>query len=151
MSDTDAARIELYEIAKQKVDERYAELLMKILPLDPDRSATKDDVQVLGADVRTAMADLGANLRTEMADLGANLRTEMADLRTEMRTEMADVRTEMRTGFADVRTEIADLRTEVGAEIHGAVGAQTRTMVFSLVGSVTALAIANVVALGFVS
>ncbi len=117
MSDTDAARIELYDIAKQKVDERFAELLMKMLPDDPDRHATKDDVEVLGA-----------GLRTEMAQLGGDLRTEMADLRTAM----------------------AALDARLSREIHDSVSAQTRTLLLGLLGSVTALAIANTATMALV-
>lgn len=73
-------------------------------PPDPERIASKDDVAVLGAD----------------------LRTEMADLRTE-------------------------LRTDVGAQIHDATAAQTRTIVFGLFGSVTAMAVANIVAAGMLN
>ena len=57
---------------------------------------------------------------------------------------MADVRTEMRIGFAE-------LRTDVGNQIHEATAAQTRTMVLGLAGSVTAIAIANTIAAGFLN
>jgi hypothetical protein len=42
--------------------------------------ATKDDLRVLSAELRSEMADL----RTEMADLRTDLRTEMAELRTDL-------------------------------------------------------------------
>ncbi len=112
MSMTEAERLEFYELAKRQVGDRFAELMIKAVPADPERLATKDDLAVLGADLRTEMAELRADLRTEMADL----RTEMADLRTELKTEMRDLTAQ-----------------------------QTRTMTIGLVGSITALAITQLV------
>lgn len=74
-------RHELYELAKNHVNDRFAELIMNALPPSADNLPTRDDVALLGADLRTEMADL----RTEMADLRAELRTEMAGIRVEMR------------------------------------------------------------------
>ena len=105
MSMTEAERLELYELAKRQVGDRFAELMIKAVPADPERLATKDDLAVLGAD----------------------LRTETAHLRTELRTEMADLRTEL-------KTEMRDLTAQ-----------QTRTMTIGLVGSITALAITQLV------
>ncbi len=131
---TETERHEFYEIAKREVSDRFAELLMKSLPPEPERLATKDDARVLGAELRTEMADLRTDLRTEMADLRTDLRTEMADLRTDLRTEMADLRTELRTGMAGLRTEMRDLTA-----------GQTRTLMLGLVGSITALSVTQLV------
>lgn len=87
---TEIERLELYETAKREVSDRFAELMMTSLPPQPDRLATKDDLAVLGAE----------------------LRAEMADLRVEMR----------------------DLTSQ-----------QTRTLLLGLVGSITALAITQLV------
>lgn len=57
-----------------EVSDRFAELIMNTLPPNVDNLATKDDVALLGA-----------NLRTEMADLRTDLHTEMAGIRVEMR------------------------------------------------------------------
>ncbi len=62
----------------------------------------------------------------------------MAELRADLRTEMADLR-------ADLRTEMADLRTELKTEMRDLTAQQTRTMTIGLVGSVTALAITQLV------
>ena len=96
MSMTEPERHELYELAKRDVSERFAQLMIKALPPDPERLATKDDLAVLGS---------------------------------ELRAEMADLRTELRTGLAELRTEMRDMTS-----------GQTRTMMFGLIGSVTALA-----------
>lgn len=116
---TEIERHELYETAKREVSDRFAELMMSSLPPHPERLATKDDLTVLGGELRTEMADLRTELRTEMADL----RTEMAHFRTELRVEMAGLRVEMR-----------DLTNQ-----------QTRTLMLGLVGSITALAITQLV------
>ena len=112
MSMTEAERLELYELAKRQVSDRFAELMIKAMPADPGRLATKDDLAVLGADLRTEMADLRTELKIEMAEL----RTEMRDLRTELRTEMRDLTSQ-----------------------------QTRTLTLGLVGSITALAVTQLV------
>lgn len=101
MSMTEPERHELYELAKRDVSERFAELMIKALPHDPERLATKDDLAVLGSELRVEMADL---------------RVEMAQLRTELKTEMRDLTT-----------------------------GQTRTMMLGLVGSVTALAVTQLI------
>lgn len=59
--------------------------MISALPPDPSGLATKDDLAVLGSDLRAEMAELGGSLRTEMAELSASLRMEMAELRVEMR------------------------------------------------------------------
>jgi hypothetical protein len=64
-----------------------------------------------------------ADVRREIAEV----RVEMAELRTELKTEMAHLRTEL-------KTEMRDLTT-----------GQTRTMMLGLVGSVTALAVTQIV------
>lgn len=55
---TEAERHELYEIAKREVSDRFAELMINALPAGPERLATKDDLAVLGADLRTEMVEL---------------------------------------------------------------------------------------------
>jgi len=65
MSMTEPERHELYELAKRDVSERFAELMIKALPPDPQRLATKDDLAVAVAQLRAEMA----GLRVEMRDL----------------------------------------------------------------------------------
>ena len=143
MSATEAERHELYELAKQHVSDRYAELIMKSLPPEPERLATKDDVAFAQsatradmAEMRTDMAGMRTELKTDMADLSAELRKDMADLKTELKTDMADLSTELRGDMAAMRAELVD-------RIESATTRSTRTIVLSLVGSVTAMSIAN--------
>jgi len=124
MSMTEAERHELFELAKREVGVRFAELMIKAMPPEPERLATKDDLAVLGGNLRAEMAALRTDLKTEMADL----RTEMADLRTELKTEMVE------------------LRLSVAGEIHDAFRAQTRALVFTLAVSVLLIALSNTLA-----
>ncbi len=109
MATSETDRLHLFEIARAKLDEAAARTLMDLLPPDPSRLATGEDMAV-----STAM------LRTEMAGIRTELKTEMADLRTELKTEMADLRTEL-------KTEMGDLRTDFAAKI----GEQTRTLLLA--------------------
>ena len=132
MSATEAERHELYELAKRHVNDRYAELMLKSLPPEPDRLATKDDVAFAQAATRADLADVRTELKTDMAELHTELKTDMADLRT----DMAEFRAEMKTDMAGLRAELVD-------RIESATTRSTRTIVLSLVGSVTAMSIAN--------
>jgi hypothetical protein len=81
MSMTEPERHELYELAKRDVSERFAELMIKALPHDVDRLATKDDLAVLGAELRREMAELRSDLRVEMRELtSSQTRTLMLGL-----------------------------------------------------------------------
>lgn len=132
MSATEAERHELYELAKRHVNDRYAELMLKSLPPEPDRLATKDDV-----------AFAQAATRADLADVRTELKTDMAELRTELKTDMADLRTDMAEFRAEMKTDMAGLRAELVDRIESATTRSTRTIVLSLVGSVTAMSIAN--------
>jgi len=103
---------------------------MSLLPADPERFATKDDLAVMTATLRTEMTDLRTELRTDMADLRTELRTGLADLRTELHTAIGDVRTELHTEIAGVRTEVANLRGDMLEKMSD----QTRTIVIAIVG-----------------
>lgn len=65
---------------KRDVSERFAQLMIKALPPDPQRLATKDDLAVFGSELRAEMADLRGDLRVEMAQLRTELKAEMQDL-----------------------------------------------------------------------
>lgn len=132
MPATEAERHELYELAKQHVNDRYAELILKSLPPEPERLATKEDVAFAQAATRADMAELRTELETDMAELRTELKTDMAGLRT----DMAEFRTEMKADLTGVRAELVD-------RIESATARSTRTIVLSLVGSVTAMSIAN--------
>jgi len=67
---TEAERHELYELARHHVNDRFAELMISALPHDPERLATKDDLVVLGSELRVEMRDLTSQqTRTLMVGL----------------------------------------------------------------------------------
>jgi hypothetical protein len=109
-----------------------ADILMNALPTDPDRLATRDDLRLQSAELRTDMGDLRTELRTGMADI---------------RTEMSDLRTELRTGMADIRTEMADLGSTLRVEFHAATTGQTRTLLLGLIGTVVTMSTVQLVSL----
>lgn len=131
MSITEADRRLLHQ-ALQKPMGKEADIMMNALPTDPDGLASRDDLHLLGAELRTEMADLRTELHTDMADL----RTDMADLRTELRTDMAELRTEM-----------AELGATLRAEFHAATTGQTRTLLFGLIGTVVTMSTVQLVSL----
>ncbi len=62
MTIDEAARLHLYELARNALDEPAAETLMNAIARDPDRFATKDDLAVVEANLR-------AEFRAGNADL----------------------------------------------------------------------------------
>jgi len=92
VSMTEAERHELYELAKREVGDRFAELMIKAMPPEPERLATKEDLAVHDSALRSDMAELRTELKTEMAGLRVELKAEMAELRVELKTEMAGLR-----------------------------------------------------------
>lgn len=74
-----ADRHRLYEHARQTWGEPTARTLMDLLPPDPDQLATKADLALTRADLRSEMAELRTELRTEMAELRVELHQALAD------------------------------------------------------------------------
>lgn len=66
MAIDEAARLHLYELARSTWDAKAADTLMNAIPADPQALATKDDLAVLGSDLRSEMADLRGELRSEI-------------------------------------------------------------------------------------
>jgi len=73
MTTDEAARLHLYELARGAFDEAAADTLMNALPRDPDRFVTKDDLAVLGNDLRAEIAVLRNELRTEIVTRNSDL------------------------------------------------------------------------------
>ena len=70
------------------------------------------------------------------------LRAELKSDISDVRLEIADLRTEMRTGFAEVRTEMTGLR----ADMTGLVSQEIRRQTQWIIGVLTSLSIALIVA-----
>ena len=65
----EAARLHLYELARDALDEPAADTLMNAIARDPDRFATKDEITLVRADLQILEANLRAELRSGNAEL----------------------------------------------------------------------------------
>jgi hypothetical protein len=98
---SEADRSDLYTGLSKVLGPERAETLMSAIPLhDLDEVATKGDLALLAADLRTEMGDL----RSEMGDL----RSEMAELRAELKTDIAELRADMITEVGALRSSMAN-------------------------------------------
>lgn len=68
MAVDEAARLHLYEQARNAWGGDAADTLMHALPWDPDRTATKDDLAVLSAELQAEMAELRGELKSDIAN-----------------------------------------------------------------------------------
>lgn len=92
MAISEAARSDLYNGLSQVLGPERAETLMNAIPLhDLDEVATKGDLALLAADLRSEMGDI----RSEMAGLRAELKTDIAELRADMIIEIGALRSSM--------------------------------------------------------
>jgi len=96
---SEAARSDLYNGLSQVLGPERAETLMSAIPLhDLDEVATKGDLALLAADLRSEMGDLRSemrDLRSEMAGIRAELKTDISELRADMITEIGALRSSM--------------------------------------------------------
>jgi hypothetical protein len=69
MAGDEGSRHHLYEQAKVAWGVDAAATLMTALPRDPDRFATKDDLAVLGAELRSEIGGLRVELHSEISGM----------------------------------------------------------------------------------
>jgi hypothetical protein len=99
--------------------------------------ASKDDVALSGALLRTELAEV----RTEIADLRTELKTEIADLRTELKTDIAELRIDLEKLRADVKTDVESVSTEVAilrGDLVGEMEKGFRTQTWKMVSAIGA-------------
>jgi hypothetical protein len=94
------------EFAGLTSKESAEELMTAFPPRGWDEIATKDDLRVQTAELRT---DLTNQLHTALDGLGSQLRSEISGLRSDLRAEISGVRSEI----SGVRSEISGVRSEV--------------------------------------
>ena len=123
MATTEHERLELYELAKHEVGDRFAELLMDSLPHDPDELVRKTDLDAVEQRLDTSIDSVRTELKSDLDAVEQRLDAKIGLLGAELRTDLSTMRVEMR-----------DLTST-----------QTRTMMLGLVGSITALTITQIV------
>ena len=132
MAVDEAARHELYARLEELLGQQPTSTLMSLLPpVGWADVATKDDLRMLGLEIRAEISDLRTELRDEITELRTELRDEITELRDEMRGAIAGVRNELRDEITDVRTEIAGFRTDVADG--------QRRLVLTLVGAMVSI------------
>lgn len=113
MSVDEISRIRLARRAVEVFGEAEAETLMEHLPLGGVSSlATKDDLKILGAELRLEMAELRADFGTLRGEFGT-LRGEFGELKGE---------------FGTLRGEFGELRAYIEERFHR----QTITMITTM-------------------
>ena len=85
--------------------------------------ATKQDLHLLGSQLRGEMQSLRADMTTELQSLRADMTTELQSLRADMTTESQSLRSDMETLRAAMTTEsqtrradMASLRADMATE-----------------------------------
>lgn len=135
MSVDEISRIRLARRAVEVFGEAEAATLMEHLPLGGvSNLATKDDLKILGAELRLEMSELRSELRGEMSDLRIELRGEMSEIRADFGTLRGDFGT-LRGEFGTLRGEFGTLRGEFGelrAYIEERFHRQTITMITTM-------------------
>jgi hypothetical protein len=150
MTINEQTRHAMYVQLESVLGQEAALILMEHLPpvgwadvatkrdLDHLHLATRHEVQQLGTELRGEIQQLGTELRGEIQQLGTELRGEIQQLGTELRGEMQQLatRTEMQQLGTDLRGEMSQL----SERMFDRMTAQTRTLVFTVLGSCGAVA-----------
>lgn len=69
MSVEERRRLELYEAVRERLGDGPAITLMELLPVDASQLATKQDLAVFAAEIRSELGSEIGGLRAEMHDL----------------------------------------------------------------------------------
>jgi hypothetical protein len=128
MSVDEISRVRLARRAVEVFGEAEAATLMEHLPLGGvSNLATKDDLKILGAELRLEMSELRSELRGEMSDLRIELRGEMSEIRADFGTLRGEFGT-LRGEFGTLRGEFGELRAYIEERFHR----QTITMITTM-------------------
>lgn len=116
----DMGRFQVTKALSEHLGSEVAEAIMVMLPpMHWDELATKNDLAVLGHELRAEMAELRGELRADMAELRGELRADMAKLRGELRSEMAALRQELHSEMATLRRELSGEMATGRVELGG--------------------------------
>jgi len=131
MSVDQAMRAEVYLALETIHGKDVANAIMEMLPpAGVPELATKQDLALMSAELRTEFAEL----RTEFAELRTELKGEMAGLRTELKGEMAGLRTELKGEMAGLRTELKGEMAALGERMERLLREQTSRYIGWLLG-----------------
>ena len=135
MSVDEISRIRLARRAVEVFGEAEAATLMEHLPLGGvSNLATKDDLKILGTELRLDMSELRSELRGEMSELRSELRGEMSEIRADFGTLRGEFGT-LRGEFGELKGEFGTLRGDFGelrAYIEERFHRQTITMITTM-------------------
>jgi hypothetical protein len=124
MSVDEISRIRLARRAVEVFGEAEAATLMEHLPFGGvSNLATKDDLKILGAELRLEMAELRSELRGEMSEIRADFGTLRGEFGT-LRGEFGELKGE----FGTLRGEFGELRAYIEERFHR----QTITMITTM-------------------
>ena len=133
MAVDELSRNRLAQRAVEVFGEAEAATLMDHLPVGGvSNLATKDDLRILGAELRLEMSELRAELRGEMSEVRADfgtLRGEFGELKGEFGT--------LRGEFGTLQGEFGTLQGEFGklrADIEERLNRQTITLITTMTG-----------------
>ncbi len=131
MSVDEISRIRLARRAVEVFGEAEAATLMEHLPLGGvSNLATKDDLKILGAELRLEMSELRSELRGEMSELRADfgtLRGEFGELKGDFGTLRGEFG-ELKGDFGTLRGDFGELRAYIEERFHR----QTITMITTM-------------------
>jgi len=144
MSVDELSRSRLAQRAVEVFGEAEAATLMDHLPIGGvSNLATKDDMRILGAELRLEMSELRTDLRLEMSELRTELRGEMSELRADFGTLRGEFGT-LRGEFGELKGEFGELKGEFGAlrgdfgqlraDIEERLNRQTITLITTMTG-----------------
>ena len=124
MSVDEISRIRLARRAVEVFGEAEAATLMEHLPLGGvSNLATKDDLKILGAELRLEMSELRSELRGEMSEIRADFGTLRGEFGT-LRGEFG----ELKGDFGTLRGDFGELRAYIEERFHR----QTITMITTM-------------------
>ena len=118
MTFNESQRIQLHQALGRQIGEEMAGVLMSSLPpFDWNQVATKDDLKVFAT--RDEMNVKFAEIRTEMAQLRGGITADMAELRGGITSKMAELRVELHNSLRSNTLTMVGLNFAIGSLLLG--------------------------------
>ena len=129
MTFNESQRIQLHQALGRQIGEEMAGVLMSSLPpFDWNQVATKDDLKVFAtrdemnvkfAEIRTEMAELRGEVAAEMETFRGVITSDMAALRGELTSKMGDLRVELYNSLRSNTLTMVGLNFAIGSLLLG--------------------------------